>query len=162
MNQLERLFARVESLSFVSGAYAANTLSSFVAYIESMSEFNEVVADFTNNAESNIEEVSERVIKLLDLKNDLKFMHQYDAPVALYLYLVSKVSKVEFAKLAKVINLPENCWWSKQMLAVLKLGIPKITTEIHGPNDGDQVSYGEHRASQDISKNLIHGNSGRI
>lgn len=162
MNNLEKLFARIESASFVSGAYAANTLASFVAYIENMSEFSVVAGELIANEETKTAPISDRITALLSVKNDIKYMHQYDAPIAAYLYLIAKISRADFAKFTKSLTLPENTWWSKQMLAILTKGVPQVTTEVNNTSNRStpHAAMGTNITQQSIQLNV--NNKGSI
>ena len=120
MSDLNALFAKVESLEFMLGAYSANTLSSFVAYIGTMTEFSSIVNSIEINPDIKSSIVAQRVSKLIKLNPDKVHMHRYDSAVALYCYLLFKIDKIGFLELSRKIKLPQNTWWSRQMVEVLK------------------------------------------
>lgn len=128
MDILDKLFSHIESLSFVSSAYTANTLASFTVYAESTADYKLSLNSISSKPNESSKRLFERVKRLLTVKNDIKFVHPYDASIAVYLYMLYQLDLSSFGQIVKDLRLPANTWWSKQMLAVLSKNASTIPT----------------------------------
>jgi hypothetical protein len=119
METLNKLFAHIEGASFTSSAYILNTLASFTLYAENSPEYQNALESSLSHPTESSEYIYQRIERLLGTEDDGTYMHPYDASIAAYLYLISKLSTAFYAKKVKDLSLPQNTWWSKQMHAII-------------------------------------------
>lgn len=119
MKTLNKLFAHIEGTSFTSSAYILNTLASFTLYAENSAEYQNALESSLSHPNESSKYIYERIENLLTIDDDGTYMHPYDASIAVYLYLISKLSTVFYAKKVKDLTLPQNTWWSKQMHLII-------------------------------------------
>lgn len=119
IKKIQELFAYFESTNFSQRAQIINSLSSFTMSVENSPKFQAAVEMYRLNPKVGSTKVIERINKLLSATKETKYLYKYDAAIAVYLYLLFKLSPSEYSIFAKQFEIPRNSWWTEQMLIVL-------------------------------------------
>lgn len=119
MNAMDSLYVTIESTDFRQKSQIINNLSSFTSLFESIPAYEAFLKNYSPYPREGAELLVKRINKLLFTKSDEKYLHKYDAALAIYLYLLYSLHRKIFQELTTKLVLPENTWWASQMSTVL-------------------------------------------
>jgi hypothetical protein len=129
MDTTKNVFAAYESVDFRLRSQIINSLAGFTSSVENKSEFQAMIEQYSLEPKTGASVLTNRIEKLLSTSNDTRYLYRYDSAIAAYLYIMHKISPLEYARFSSNTKLPENIWWAGQMAITLDRLISNTKTQ---------------------------------
>jgi hypothetical protein len=123
MNQLNNLVNQIESISFSASMDLFSGFSSFMYEVSNNSLVKELITVVSNTDEGKYFIIS-RLFYLLSETDGSDYRHRHDVAIAVYLYVVAKLTPDIIIVLTKLVDHTKNLWWASKLAKSLEQNLP--------------------------------------
>jgi hypothetical protein len=161
---MEDFFGYAESGSIRDKSTSFNSLATFSAYFERSDEFKRAINVYLANSSIAAQLISDRIVRLFEVRSEGSYLHPYDTAIAVYLLLLYKVDTKKSLDMLGTLRGKDlsNYWWTRHLLGILsKTNISETTHNVswnittHQQLDTGIVPSGLNSISNSETNNVI-------